>query len=178
MYVWRLWVQILQRLRYSIYRIYLLWIFFSGGRGRGRVFTNNEVKKLKFIFDLNINLVICVLYTGLSKCLCLFSRFDCTDMNVYRSALSACVVSGLSNVKEYIHQDRYKSDKKLSLSNISLESSPFANAANIASTSTNVPIPSPAASQNANARNSANVPASQHTNRTSATVSQNANRTT
>ena len=33
-------------------------------------------------------------------------RYDATDMNVYRSALSACVVKGLSNVRDYIHKNR------------------------------------------------------------------------
>jgi len=32
--------------------------------------------------------------------------YDCTDMNIYRSALSACVVRGLPNVRDYIHADR------------------------------------------------------------------------
>ena len=31
-------------------------------------------------------------------------------MNLYRSALSACVVMGLPNVKDYIHKDREKPD--------------------------------------------------------------------
>jgi len=32
--------------------------------------------------------------------------YDATDMSLYRSALSACVVKGLSNVHEYIYQNR------------------------------------------------------------------------
>ncbi|XP_067949053.1 kelch-like protein 10 [Watersipora subatra] len=32
--------------------------------------------------------------------------YDATDMNVYRSALSACVVKGLVNIREYIHKHR------------------------------------------------------------------------
>ena len=41
-------------------------------------------------------------------------RFDCTDMTIYRSALNACVVSGLPNVRDYIHKERNKNkdDKK------------------------------------------------------------------
>ena len=33
-------------------------------------------------------------------------------MNIYRSALSACVVKGLPNVQEYIHKDRNKAEEK------------------------------------------------------------------
>ncbi|XP_018329574.1 kelch-like protein 10 [Agrilus planipennis] len=32
--------------------------------------------------------------------------YEATDMNIYRSALSACVISGLPNVKDYIHKHR------------------------------------------------------------------------
>ncbi|XP_017760257.1 PREDICTED: kelch-like protein 10 [Eufriesea mexicana] len=32
--------------------------------------------------------------------------YEATDMNVYRSALSACVIMGLPNVNDYIHQHR------------------------------------------------------------------------
>ncbi|CAG5125052.1 unnamed protein product [Candidula unifasciata] len=32
--------------------------------------------------------------------------YDATDMNLYRSALSACVVKGLPNVRDYIYQNR------------------------------------------------------------------------
>ncbi|XP_045168944.2 kelch-like protein 10 [Mercenaria mercenaria] len=34
--------------------------------------------------------------------------YDATDMNLYRSALSACVVTGLPNVYDYLHRDRDK----------------------------------------------------------------------
>lgn len=33
-------------------------------------------------------------------------RYDATDMNVFRSALSACVVKGLSNVRDFILNNR------------------------------------------------------------------------
>lgn len=33
--------------------------------------------------------------------------YEATDMNIYRSALSACVIDGLPNVRDYIHQHRY-----------------------------------------------------------------------
>lgn len=33
-------------------------------------------------------------------------RYEATDMNVYRSALSACVIMGLPNVNDYIHKHR------------------------------------------------------------------------
>nr|QTM97704.1 KLHL10 [Sinohyriopsis cumingii] len=36
--------------------------------------------------------------------------YDATDMNLYRSALSACVVTGLPNVQDYIHKDRDKQE--------------------------------------------------------------------
>ncbi|XP_076094839.1 kelch-like protein 10 [Mytilus galloprovincialis] len=36
--------------------------------------------------------------------------YDATDMNLYRSALSACVVSGLPNIHDYIYKDREKTD--------------------------------------------------------------------
>ena len=39
-------------------------------------------------------------------------RYDATDMNIYRSALSACVVSGLPNVKDYIHKQRDRPEEK------------------------------------------------------------------
>jgi kelch-like protein 10 len=32
--------------------------------------------------------------------------FEATDMNIYRSALSACVVTDLPNIADYIHQHR------------------------------------------------------------------------
>lgn len=32
--------------------------------------------------------------------------YEATDMNSYRSALAACVVQGLPNVDDYIHQNR------------------------------------------------------------------------
>lgn len=35
-----------------------------------------------------------------------FYRYEATDMNVYRSALSACVIMGLPNVNDYIHKHR------------------------------------------------------------------------
>lgn len=34
--------------------------------------------------------------------------YEATDMNIYRSALSACVISGLPNVRDYIHKHREK----------------------------------------------------------------------
>ena len=39
-------------------------------------------------------------------------RYDCTDMNIYRSALCACVVRGLPNIYEYINKDRNKAEEK------------------------------------------------------------------
>lgn len=33
-------------------------------------------------------------------------RYEATDMNIYRSALSACVIMGLPNVNDYIHKHR------------------------------------------------------------------------
>lgn len=36
----------------------------------------------------------------------LFFRYEATDMNIYRSALSACVIMGLPNVYDYIHKHR------------------------------------------------------------------------
>lgn len=33
-------------------------------------------------------------------------RYEATDMNIYRSALSACVIMGLPNVYDYIHKHR------------------------------------------------------------------------
>lgn len=36
----------------------------------------------------------------------LFRRYEATDMNIYRSALSACVIMGLPNVYDYIHKHR------------------------------------------------------------------------
>ncbi|GIY24298.1 kelch-like protein 10 [Caerostris darwini] len=32
--------------------------------------------------------------------------YEATDMNSYRSALAACVVQGLPNVDDYVHQNR------------------------------------------------------------------------
>jgi len=32
--------------------------------------------------------------------------YEATDMNIYRSALSACVIDGLPNVQDYIHKHR------------------------------------------------------------------------
>lgn len=32
--------------------------------------------------------------------------YEATDMNIFRSALSACVISGLPNMHDYIHQHR------------------------------------------------------------------------
>lgn len=32
--------------------------------------------------------------------------YEATDMNLYRSALSACVIDGLPNVEDYIHKHR------------------------------------------------------------------------
>lgn len=34
--------------------------------------------------------------------------YEATDMNIYRSALSACVIPGLPNIYDYIHQHRDK----------------------------------------------------------------------
>ncbi|XP_017775933.1 PREDICTED: kelch-like protein 10 [Nicrophorus vespilloides] len=34
--------------------------------------------------------------------------YEATDMNIYRSALSACVIQGLPNVRDYIHKHREK----------------------------------------------------------------------
>lgn len=34
------------------------------------------------------------------------TRYEATDMNIYRSALSACVIMGLPNVYDYIHKHR------------------------------------------------------------------------
>ncbi|KAJ8317347.1 hypothetical protein KUTeg_005251, partial [Tegillarca granosa] len=39
-------------------------------------------------------------------------EYDATDMNLYRSALSACVVKGLPNIRDYINKDREKDDSK------------------------------------------------------------------
>lgn len=49
-------------------------------------------------------------------------RYEATDMNVYRSAVSACVIMGLPNVEDYIHKHREslmeeKRQKLLALSN-------------------------------------------------------------
>ncbi|XP_046575253.1 LOW QUALITY PROTEIN: kelch-like protein 10 [Haliotis rubra] len=38
--------------------------------------------------------------------------YDATDMNLYRSALSACVVKGLPNVQDFIHKERDKDESK------------------------------------------------------------------
>jgi len=43
---------------------------------------------------------------------CWYCRYDCTDMNIYRSALCACVVRGLPNIYEYINKDRNKAEEK------------------------------------------------------------------
>ncbi|GFR96352.1 kelch-like protein 10 [Elysia marginata] len=40
--------------------------------------------------------------------------YDATDMSLYRSALSACVVKGLPNVQEYIYQNRMVNDQDAS----------------------------------------------------------------
>lgn len=32
--------------------------------------------------------------------------YEATDMNIYRSALSACVIDGLPNAEDYIHKHR------------------------------------------------------------------------
>lgn len=36
-----------------------------------------------------------------------FDRYEATDMNVFRSALSACVVADLPNINDFIHQNRH-----------------------------------------------------------------------
>lgn len=33
-------------------------------------------------------------------------RYEATDMNIYRSALDACVITDLPNVRDYIHKHR------------------------------------------------------------------------
>ena len=38
-------------------------------------------------------------------------RYDATDMSLYRSALSACVVRGLPNVQDYIYKPPLKEDR-------------------------------------------------------------------
>jgi kelch-like protein 10 len=38
--------------------------------------------------------------------------FGASNMNAYRTALSACVIMGLPNVRDYIHKDRDRSRKK------------------------------------------------------------------
>ena len=42
-------------------------------------------------------------------CLC---RYDCTDMSIFRSALSCCVVKGLRNVRNYIQRDRQRAENR------------------------------------------------------------------
>ncbi|CAG2054070.1 unnamed protein product [Timema podura] len=44
-------------------------------------------------------------------------RYEATDMNIYRSALSACVIMGLPNVHDYIHKhrERLMEEKRLKL---------------------------------------------------------------
>lgn len=37
----------------------------------------------------------------------MFDRYEATDMNVFRSALSACVVADLPNINDFIHQNRH-----------------------------------------------------------------------
>ena len=71
------------------------------------------LKFSNFIFDRNIkyNIFKCNIYQCRifrNMFVSFLSRFDCTDMNIYRSALNACVVSGLRNVKDYIHRERSK----------------------------------------------------------------------
>ncbi|RZF33483.1 hypothetical protein LSTR_LSTR010139 [Laodelphax striatellus] len=51
-----------------------------------------------------------------------FALYEATDMNIYRSALSACVIMGLPNISDYIHKHREllmeeKRQKLLSLEN-------------------------------------------------------------
>ncbi len=36
----------------------------------------------------------------------LYNRLTAADMNVYRSAVSTCVLSGLDNVKRYLNRDQ------------------------------------------------------------------------
>ena len=48
---------------------------------------------------INFHLIIPALY---------FPRYDCTDMSLFRSALSCCVVRGLANVRDYVHRDRHR----------------------------------------------------------------------
>lgn len=40
--------------------------------------------------------------------------YEATDMNIYRSALAACVIPGLPNTKDYIHphRDRLMEEKR------------------------------------------------------------------
>jgi kelch-like protein 10 len=44
-------------------------------------------------------------------------RYEATDMNLFRSALSACVVVGVPNLNDYIHQhrDRLMEEKRQKL---------------------------------------------------------------
>ena len=39
-------------------------------------------------------------------------RYDCTDMSIFRSALSCCVVKGLRNVRNYIQRDRQRAENR------------------------------------------------------------------
>ena len=53
-------------------------------------------------------LTLCVL---LSFCVW---RYDATDMSLYRSALSACVVRGLPNVQDFIYKPPVKEERSTS----------------------------------------------------------------
>lgn len=41
-----------------------------------------------------------------TPCFLSFIRYEATDMNIYRSALDACVITDLPNVRDYIHKHR------------------------------------------------------------------------
>lgn len=42
----------------------------------------------------------------------ILNRYDATDMNLYRSALSACVVKKLPNIQDFIYKGPKPSEKK------------------------------------------------------------------
>lgn len=45
---------------------------------------------------------------------CFLRRYEATDMNIYRSALSASVMSNLPNIREYVypHRDQLMEEKR------------------------------------------------------------------
>lgn len=56
--------------------------------------------------------------------------YEATDMNIYRSALSACVISGLPNVRDYIHKHRERLMEEKRQKMIALENQRQMNANN------------------------------------------------